>query len=159
MQNLKVQWCENKTAKTGKPYKKLSVEDEKGAKFDVNIFSNFPDFANIAPGSVIFGKLTQEGQYWNISVDGEKPRSGAGSSFKQAQIEKVMEVKNENIGKVMDRKEESIKLAGAQRDAVLIVTTLMDNAHQYLEEDIEKLIIKWRNWFLNDKEFNSPPPF
>ena len=49
MENLKVEWMENKTAKTGRPYKKINVQNEKGEKFDVNIFSSFPDFANVMP--------------------------------------------------------------------------------------------------------------
>lgn len=62
----------------------------------------------------------------------------------------------QNKLKPIDRKEE---LASAQRDAVLITTTIMAN---YKEEaagmDIKEEIIKWRNWFLNDSEFNNPPP-
>lgn len=160
-QDFKVQWVENKTTKTNKPYKKLSIEDPAGKKFDVNIFSDFPDFANIIPGSVIRGKLEQNGQYWNIiSETQSKPRGGASGGFKQAQIEKVMEKKSESIAHFQDKKEESIALAGAQRDAVLIVTTMLakSDSEWKTAKEVEEQITKWRNWFLSE-DFRTPPPF
>lgn len=158
---LKVDWAENKTAKTGKPYKRVTVVSENGEKHDVNIFSNFPDFANIGPGSEIMGNLKQEGQYWNIEPEGVATmRGGAYIANKIASIDKAMDKKNESITKFQGAKEESIKLAGAQRDAVLIVTTMLDNHYEgYTETGVKEQIIKWRNWFLLSKEFNDIPPF
>lgn len=157
----KVQWAENKTAKTGKPYKKLSIEDLQGVKTDVNIFSDFPDFANITPGSTISGTLTQKGQYWNITSEtqikgGYTPRSTPQSAI-SASVKQAQERTEQSIGKTLDRKEESIKLAGAQRDAVLIVTAI--GITDITEHAIKHEIIKWRNWFALSKDFNDIPPF
>jgi len=160
MSKLKVLWTENKTAKTGRPYKKLSVEDEKGEKVDVNIFSTFPDFANVIPGSEIMGTLKQDGQYWNITPDGvATTRGGASGAFKQKLIEDTMTRKESSIEKSQDRKEDSIRLMAAQRDAVLIVKELLAQRNPSWDtETIKEEIISWRNWFLSD-DFKEHPPF
>lgn len=161
MEKYKVEWCESAvSAKTNKSYKKLALLGEKGDKHNVNIFSDFPDYANIGPGSVVLGTLEKNGQYENIRYASEKPRGGASGGFKQAQIKEVMAQKEESIGKFQDKKEESIRLMAAQRDAVLIVTTMMSQYPEgTTESDVKTDIIKWRNWFLNDEDFNNPPPF
>lgn len=160
-QNIKVEWVENKTTSTGKPMKALSVTDEKGEKFNINIFSDFPDYANIIPGAVIRGELKKNDKgYLNIySETQNKTRGGAPGAFKQAQIEKTMEKKEASIEKFQTSKEEAIKLMAAQRDAVLIVNTLLQNHSSWDNDDIKNQIVVWRNWFLLDKDFNNPPPF
>ena len=49
-QNIKVISTGDKTTKTNKPYKSLVVQDESNAEFKVNIWSDFPDFANVKEG-------------------------------------------------------------------------------------------------------------
>lgn len=154
----KVQWAENKTTETGKPYKKLSIEDN-GMKTDVNIFSDFPDFANIIPGSTIRGALEQKGQYWNIISE-----TRGKSAYSKPQVHPAMEYQKEitkSVEKAQNNKEESIKLAGAQRDAVLIVTHFYYNTDVVngLDEFVKEKIIKYRNWFLLSDDFNNIPPF
>ena len=160
MEQIKVIKIASKETKTGKPYKMCEVECG-GEVRKVNIWSNAPDFANIQEGSVIMGKMAMDGQYWNISFENAPtPRGGASGGFKQAQIEKTMDKKNESISKFQTNKEESIKLMSAQRDAVLmVVNTIGKNGVEWENQDLKQMIIEWRNWFLNDKEFNNPPPF
>ena len=69
-----------------------------------------------------------------------------------------MNKKREDISHFQASKEESIKLASAQRDAVLIVTTMAGFKFNSTTSDatIENEIIKWRNWFLSD-DFQAPP--
>ena len=55
----------NGTTKTGKSYKKLKIEGEDGTH-NVNIFSDWPDYANITFGSTIDGTIEKNGQYENI---------------------------------------------------------------------------------------------
>lgn len=105
--DFKVLWVENKTTKTDKPYKKLSIEDEEGKKTDVNIFADFPDFANIIPGSSIRGKLEQNGQYWNIvSETQSKGRFGNKPNF-----DRIIEKKQAGIAESQDKKAQNIALA------------------------------------------------
>jgi hypothetical protein len=163
----KVLWVENKTTKLGKPMKKLSIEDPFGKKTDVNIFSFFPHFADIAPGHTVDGELEQNGLFWNLKsnevADKPKPSFNNSRATIEKSVEKAQERTEKGIEKTMDRKEESIKLASAQRDAVLVATTLMKDriarGLDLTESMTQEEIVKWRNWFLNDKDFNSPPPF
>ena len=124
-------------------------------------------------GQNITAGQTIEGNEWKSSKNGsiyifpvkedehtaykDKPVYSPRSPSQSQQIERAIETKNENIGKVMDRKEDAIKLMASQRDAVLIITS---RGIQTLDDmEVQKGIIKWRNWFLLDKEFNNPPPF
>lgn len=105
-QNIKIEWTENKTTKTAKPYKALAVLDESGAKFNVNIFSDFPDFANIIPGSVVRAKLEQNGQYWNlVSETQSKPRGG------KPNFDRIIEKKQQGIADAQTEKAKNISLA------------------------------------------------
>ena len=159
----KVLWTESKTAKTGKPYKKLSLEAPEGNKMDVNIFSDFPEFSLIIPGSTILGHLEQKGEYWNIISATQSKRSYGQNYANKRDISKDVEIAQkrttESVKHAQDRTERSVKLSGAQRDAVLIVRELMGSMGISAEPEIKDEIIKWRNWFLNDETFNNPPPF
>ena len=151
---------ELKTRIKQEPYKKLTLENMNGAVFEgVSAFAwKFPNQASLVAGAEIEGSIVIDGNYKNL-VGGIEKKSN--SNFKAQQIEKVMEKKSENIGKILDRKEESIRLASAQRDAVLLTTTLIANtpAGDIEEKEVRQMVIKWRNWFLLDQEFNNPPPF
>lgn len=145
MESIKVIKITSKETKTGKPYKMCEVEVG-GEVRKVNIWSNAPDFANIKEGSVITGKMAMEGQYWNISFEGaEKPRGGAGSVYKTAQIEKVMETKRQDISKFQDNKELSIKISSTIRMAVDTATSL--TPAQWHGTTMEEEIRWWREWF------------
>ena len=159
MINIKVLECTDKETKFGKPMKALKIEAENETRA-VNLFSNFPDFANIKLGSVFLANMTKEGNYWNLSYDGqEKSSMGQNYPNKTASIAKAMEKKEASIEKFQSSKEESIKLSSAQRDAVLIVKEMMSIGQWDKEEVVKKEIIKWRNWFLLSKDFNEIPPF
>lgn len=151
----------DKVAKTGRPYKSLEVSDDKGEVFKVNIFSNFPDFANIRQGSIIMGNLKQDGQYWNIEPEGvQMNRGGASGSFKTAQIEKVMETKRQDISKFQDNKENSIKIASTMRMAVDIATSLTTD--QWQSTTMQEEIRYWREWCWSEWDrtgSDTMPPF
>jgi hypothetical protein len=122
----------------------------------------FPSFDELQPGRDVEGELwvSQAGKNYLFPPRIDKPRGGASGAFKTAQIEKTMDLKNQNINKALDRKEDGIAIAGAQRDAVLITTTLLTTGVHKAENesDLKLEIIKWRNWFLSD-EFKNTPPF
>lgn len=122
----------------------------------------FPNFDTLAVGQEVEGRLwqSQAGKWYLFPPEQEKSRGGANSADKSQVIEKAQDRKNEFIGKTLDRKEESIKLAGAQRDAVLIVVAQINKGEtQWTDSSIESEIVKWRNWFLLSDEMNNPPPF
>lgn len=149
MESIKILKSEPKITKNNKPYKALEVEVS-GEVRKVNMWSNFPNYASLGEGSLFEAKMTKEGQYWNLSYEssagGRSSGYGANSASKTA-----------SINKAMDRKEESITLAGAQRDAVLIVKELIEPS--WTTEEIKEAVVEWRNWFLSSEFKNNIPPF
>jgi asparagine N-glycosylation enzyme membrane subunit Stt3 len=145
MAKFTVDWAENKTAKTGKPYKALTIKGDDGKPINVNIFSDWPDFANIAPGSQIEGTLEQNGKYWNIRSDQSKKRV-----YNKPDFSKVMERKEASISNFQKTKEESIQMAASARDATLIVTNfypeLADDPNK--EAKIKEKWTYWKEYFL-----------
>lgn len=162
-----VEWAERKTTSTGK--EKLdcslldcSLKDELGvATQNVTIWGDFPNFNEIMPGSKVTGTLTPaKDPKYGPTLYAPKPQK-QGGVYKSQVIEKAMDKKEASIAKFQDQKEESIRLMSAQRDAVLIVTTLLAGHPQLstLNEDyIKGEIVKWRDWFLSHK-FNETLPF
>jgi hypothetical protein len=157
MENIKVISVLSKTTKTQKPYKTCEVECG-GETRKVNIWSNAPDFANIKEGSILVGKMTKEGDYWNISFEGDKPRGGQNYANKEASVTKAMDRKEKSIGRFQDDKEFSIMVSSTMRDAVsLAIAEIKDiTTLNTLERDI----LKWREWLIanwNVDEKDVPP--
>jgi len=124
----------------------------------------FPNFDEIQAGRDVEGEIWQSsgGKWYLFAPRAEKPATGRSGAFKSQQITQAQDRKAQDIGKTLDRKEESIKLASAQRDAVLIVNTILQQSTSTGEfgkdEEIKTEIIKWRNWFLSS-DFTDAPPF
>ncbi len=122
----------------------------------------FPGFDDIKIDSDVQGRLWKSpaNKWYLFPPDAEKPHYGANNANKTAVMEKMMEKKEDSIKKFQNSKEDSIKLMAAQRDAVLIVNTLMakDMGVTWIDSEIKKEIIDWRNWFLLG-DFNDIPPF
>lgn len=149
MEQIKIVKIVSKTTKTQKPYKMCEVEVG-GEIRKVNIWSNAPDFANLAEGSILVGKMAMEGQYWNISFNENKPSAGQSGGFKQAQIEKVMDKKNESISKFQDSKEYSIRVASTMSGAVaLAVAEFRDKT---VLDTLDTAVLKWRKFLWNNWE-------
>ena len=176
MHKYTITWVELKKVNIGGVEKELyegEFVNNLGNKVEATIWrfdkdgKEFPGWSEIRPGGEITGNPWTKPGTTKVTIyppSPEKRSGGAVGAFKQAQIEKTMDKKNENIGKVMDRKEESIRLASAQRDAVLIVTEFAKPGGTSINleggpDALKAEIIKWRNWFLNDSDFNNPPPF
>lgn len=163
----KIEFCE--VAKTGEskngPWTltKMSLSEVDSG----TIVNDVQTFLDVTAGHFLDGTIKINEQYKTKEfVVDQKPKGNAG--YKTAQIEKVMEKKEASIEKFQSSKEEGIRLMAAQRDAVLIVTTMMkffvesegDEGREILKPSkIQEEVIRWRNWFLLDKEFNNPPPF
>lgn len=163
----KVEWIE--TNKYGD--KTASLTDEAGGKLlSVKLGKEFKgqdimsghtiegtEWKSPKNGSIYIFPLKEENptayQYKPVSGPRSTPQSDISTQVKQAQ-----ERTAKGIEKTMDRKEESIRLSSAQRDAVLIVTKIINESWGD-DATIKEKIIKWRNWFLLSKDFNDIPPF
>lgn len=160
MANLKVNGVVDKMAKTGRPFKALEVQDESGAVFKVNVFSNAPDFANIKAGSVLNGVLVQDGNFWNITfAEQEKRPSGAYRPPQQA-IKENMDIKRQDIARSQENKENSIKIASTIRMATDIATSL--TPEQWHSTTMQEEIRFWREWLWlewDNTGSNTMPPF
>ena len=150
----KVIKSENVMTSIGKPMKKLSLESTDGAS-QVNIFSDFPHFAEIIEGSTIDGELRKNDKgYTNLYSNEIKPRGGAPGAFKQAQIEKSMEIKAQHISQAQDNKEVGIKVSATMRDAVLIATSLTPD--QWHGTTMQEEVRFWRAWLWTEWDRTSP---
>ena len=162
MENITVIATGDKITKTNKPYKSLTVRQENGTEHKVNIWSDFPNFANVQVGTVIRGKIEPNGKYTNLisELQANKPIS-QGGAFKTAQIEKAQENKAAYIAKAQDNKESSIKTASTMRMAVDLAIAERSNGHQSLDNTFEESIRKWREWCWSewDMDIKSASPF
>ena len=154
-----VEWCEVKKTgeKNGRQWKmtSMTLKDEAGVVTD-----EVTTFDPVMPGITIEGTIELNGQYKNFKSTPVTSKQGGNSAFKGQQIEKAQAKTAEYVAVAQGRKEEGIKMSGAQRDAVLIVTTLLNNKF-YTElsvPEIKNVITEWRNWFLSD-DFEQHPPF
>lgn len=161
-----INWGEIKTIPSGKELFEGEFVNNLGNKFEATIWrmdkdnKEFPGWSELrAGGEVEANPWTKPGtnKVTLYPPTPEKTRGGAPGAFKAAQIEKVMDKKNESIANFQDKKEESIALMAAQRDAVLIVTKIINESWGD-DAVIKEKILKWRNWFLS-ADFKNTPPF
>jgi len=156
MENIKIVKITSKTTKNAKPYKMCEVEVN-GEIRKVNIWSNAPDFANLTEGSILSGKMTMEGQYWNIDF-GTNSAPRASQGFKTAQAKEVIDYKQTGITKSQENKENSIKIASTMRMAVDLA--IAEYRDETVLDTLEQSIKKWRawcweNWDAEDKDFQA----
>ncbi len=147
----KINWMEVKQTSTGKTKADCSLIDESGIEIDkVSIWSDFPDFANLKPGSEVNGDLVKakDPKYGPTLYPAKTYKTFAAKP--KVDIGKMMEKKEASIGRFQDNKEESIKISGAQRDATLMVTTFypvdMDT------DALKKYWKEWKDFFINQYE-------
>lgn len=146
----------NGTTKTGKSFKRLKIEGEDG-NHKVNLFSDWPDYANVSIGSTIEGTIEQNGQYENIRSATQTAR--AGGAYKQKVIEESMQRKEASIGKFQDNKEWSIMTASSMTNAVNLA--IAEYKDKNVLDTLDQAVLKWRrfiieNWELDPKDY---PPF
>lgn len=152
---LRIEWTENKS----KDWKICTVTKPDGTTTE-NVSVNrmnkkgevFPNFDGIAPGADIEGELwrSDAGKWYLFAPKPKGEGLGTRPAWvkPKADMTRVMEKKQESIEKNMDVKNEAIKMAGAQRDAVLMVTTFY--ATQALsEEELQAKVEYWYQYFIN----------
>ena len=147
METIKVLSALAKTTKTDKPYKALEVECG-GEVRKVNMWSNFPDFANITNGSVFLGKMAKEGEYWNLSHEALEKRSNGANQAKQKVIEETMQRKEQSIGKFQDNKEFQIRVASTMSGAVQLA--IAEYRDKTVLDTLDQAVLKWRKFLWNN---------
>lgn len=89
------------------------------------------------------------------------------------EIKKAQDRKAKFINKAIDKKELSIIYSGAQRDAVLVMTTMInagwiEKPKEKVGEEVRMSFIKWRDWFIGqwdsykgqiEKDIKDTPPY
>jgi hypothetical protein len=136
---------EKKTSTTGKSYIKAELRDEQNnITPGVSIWQDFPSFENITFGAEINADIVTKGNFKNAY-----PVKTYKSFAAKPNMAAIVDKKNENIKEAQGRKEDAIIRAGAQRDAVLIVTTFYKNQEFSLSDaDIQAKIDYWMKYFL-----------
>lgn len=153
MSQFKVEWVENVTTLKGKSYKKATLVDERGASLDASVWPDFSKYDEVTPGNAVDGVIRTKGTYKNLVDELAPPKF-----VKSTRMEQAMEKKVASIENAQSRKENAIQLAGASRDATLIVTTMYPELSNLddKEEVIKELWLKWQKWFLANHD-NQPP--
>lgn len=153
---------EQKTGKSGKGYQVASLEDVNGQRFDG--VSSFGDFIE---GKQLEGTIVQNGTFLNFKATAQVQSGG-----KTAQIERVMDKKQDAILFSQDRKNDAIQHAGAITNATnlvvamlkanMIPTTITQEEVQ-VKSKIREFIIFYQQLYKNPDSINpaasDAPPF
>ena len=167
MNKYTINWIEQSTTSTGKVRATATLQDEQGVVTEgVTIWGDYPNFATLMVGNTTLGdiQIKQNGKYTNKTLYPARTNTLATPPKKSAPsaIQGAIKAKQEGIEKSQTRKEEGIKLAGAARDATLIVTTfypeLTDMSVESREETIRTKVAYWRKYF-TDNFGDDPAPF
>lgn len=123
----RISYIERKITGTGKSKADCTLIDINGvATNGVSIWADFPGFAELTEDSVVQGELfpARDPKYGPTLYPpkGNRQSAGAGGGKTQA-IAGAMERKEQGIKRAQDTKELGIKVAGAGRDATLLLTT------------------------------------
>lgn len=147
MEQLTIKKVTDLQTANGDSYKKVDVMKADGTLVaGVSAFKfKYPNQAELVEGAVVTAMIVIDGNYRNlVSAPQTAPRGNSG--FKTAQIEKVMDVKRQDISKFQDNKETSIKVASTMRMAVDLAIAERSNGHDSLDNTLQESIRKWREW-------------
>lgn len=148
------------TTSTGKAKINATVQSEDGVTTEkVGLWSDFPRFADLKEGDSVDGDLRVKDQWTTLYP----PKSGTsitrGKFSATGAIKEAMKEKAEGIAHFQSTKEESIRISGTMRDAVLCAFAEYNKEPHNLMT-LEELISKWRKWLWFEWEAPSQyPPF
>ena len=150
----KVTNIEIKTASNGNPYKTIHISPTFKEKDRANIFSDHAMYNDLVEGYEIpenFLTINAKGYLEIVNPNAGIKRGGNSAGIAKAQEQKAIYIKE-----AQTNKENSIKLAGAARDAVLIVTAFYPELAEddNKDEKIAAKIEEWRTHLL--KTFDNP---
>ncbi len=142
---MKLIGLEMKKTTKGAPYKQFTLDNGK----PLNVFDFDARYTELAVGvDILDTELVYDPKWLNYKL---APSAKAPGAFKRdpGAMTKAMDKKNENIHAAQDRKHDAIRMAGAQRDAVLMVTTFEKNEKNLSDVELRETIEKWMKYFLN----------
>lgn len=158
MAKFKIEWSENKSA----DWKIISIKGDDG-KLTEDVSVNrvnkkgeiFPGFDEVKVGNDVEGELWKSTSNKHYLFAPKKVSTSSYNAPRGGGAVKAAEITRESVKEALDTKENSIRLSGAMRDAVLIVTTFYPNLEREenvidKETNVMAKIIKWRNWILNN---------
>lgn len=143
---------ERKTTSTGKQKADVSLLNPDGVeKSGVTIWGDYPNFDTLKEGDKTSGDIAMKvvGNNTYYTLYPERTNSLYPKKAGAVNITKAMETKNEHVKEAQERKQDGIKLAGIQRDAVLIVTTFYKDSYKLhtdeeMEEAVKNKIVEWK---------------
>ena len=160
---INIQWLEKKHIDSlKKDVLDINGTDEQGNPVKFAVWQDFPGFEGIMNGGVIEGNLWEKPGTGKFTLyppkDPATVKSGASGGGFKAGMQKMVTEKNENIKAAQETKHEAIREAGAQRDAVLMVTTFYPEFNDAtIASEKERLLkekyLYWREFFLNQPPF------
>ena len=109
----------------------------------------WPQWDTLADGSVIEGNLWTNPTNQRQAIYPPKPQAKGNPAFKGQQIAKMQETKAANIAMAQDRKNESISIHGAFRDATLIALQSYKDVPFPTDEEFKAEWTKWVRWILS----------
>lgn len=121
-----VEWMERRTTASGKIMIKATLQDETGAQYtDIGIWSDFPGFADLMPGSSVQGNIVEKGQYKTLyPTRAPRATTGGQGGGNMRGVAAAQVRKQEGIREAQENKSHAIKVASAMRDATLLIDAL-----------------------------------
>lgn len=137
------------TTKTNKPMKTVTLNEKVFGKDKLNVFDRHLRYNDMVVGAVISeGELELNNGFLNLKDTSYVAR-------KMPQKQSI----SESVQNAQIHKDVSIKTSSTQRDAVMIVTALINQGH-YTDRGNDNVIIKhdidmWRKWLWKQWDFTE----
>lgn len=142
-----ITWLEQKTTSTGKVKANAQLRGAEGKLIEnVTIWSDYPDFVNLRPGSTVEGDLVPaRDPKYGPTLYGKKANLGPRPAWakKENTIAKAQDRKEEGIKTAQERTQEGVSMSGSARDATLILTTFYQGLS---DDDLKAKWDEWRKW-------------
>lgn len=143
------------TTKTNKPMKTVTLNEKVFGKDKLNVFDRHIRYNDMVVGAVISeGELELNNGFLNLKD----------SSYVARKMAPKVSI-SESVQHAQVHKDNSIRTSSTQRDAVMIVTALVNQGH-YKDRGNDAVIIKhdiemwrkhlWKNWEFVEDTYNPP---
>lgn len=164
-----ITWLEQKTTSTGKVKANAQLRGAEGKIIEnVTIWSDYPDFSNLRPGSTVEGDLVpSRDPKYGPTLYGKRKESNLGPkpawARKETNIAQAQERKAGYIKEAQDRKEMSIAYFNSLNSAIAIVNGPIGQLPSRLDteavETLKENIAYWRDWFYSEwQKWESQDP-
>lgn len=109
---IRILKCEQKTAKSGVTYKRVTIEDEIGTRAEgVSVFNFFPDYENVVEGGTVEGMVDRSEYNGKPSYKLVESRNAASPTTPSTSYRKPAANSPKAIAEAQERKAEQIEKA------------------------------------------------